>query len=964
MSPTLFQYLFESTCSLMLFWGVYYLIGRQWLSVLGRRYFLLLTPLLALILPLWDISNLVTNYNLAEGHFGEGWTNNLPYLKISPLTVISVLYFAGVCWQGFSMIDRFQSTWSRLRMGYAATAWQGFRYRNFPFLAALFHYHFEDSTLALKPGPQLQLWFRQIRAWHVAEVILLEIGLALFWFQPFLYFFRSELHHQNRLLLEESAQAVTPQPPSLVRWGTLVFSSFGVLFFLFSANQFCRFPLGSELETWSLNLQTRLEQPLFTLGQPVQQTASYSWGTQHIPLFPEKLETAYRYRPTQLTSFEFSLARDKDWLLQIGRKKKEAVAFEAVVVAKNGQRDRFGSAEDLRSFLLQTEGYSEFTIYFKIVDANDQTWLGLVGITDSGRAYGTAELEALSDQIDLIHWQRFSKSPWYLDVRPSSPYRIVWGPIQKELKQYANPDLYNGFAELTVEEAKDLVEAPIQFYFQDSLLAIEDLNFYRVGKRWDRVAYEIDLLDSTARVASGQDFLAHLQPGNEFQIYARLPGVVLNQFFLRIVDPKGDYLPLVSIPQPRLPDTTFSFQLIDRKELSSVLKIDTTHNPTRSVYDLYKTYPRYQIQHIPDFKTYRRLVSYDEGGLTLIGNSDLPPAAFFPGDGLPEFLDYPGRKIQLRWGELFAAPDSEVYGRDEWENAVAEKPYLQVDNERFELLHAVVFIVSDLEAESVVLLNEQVLRNWEAPTALREMASHRTLFLQELVVESPEGEKLVFPQSFALHIGKPASHFSWEVTWEEIPSGGQPVRAQDSLSISFSNYPLTQLIADLSDRKLNRIEFDGLPKEITLNISLTAPDSLPSRSQEYLLRFLKKKYRFVFDQGRMDIPNRRLQVLKPDLLDAVRYESEMPPLEKVRILNQGSSHLLTGVTLDELALHLEDHFGIPFDWYPHGYQQNQYIFSLDLSSLEILSRQMEKDYGVSVSEADWIWNGLRVLFMD
>lgn len=73
--------------------------------------------------------------------------------------------------------------------------------------------------------------------------------------------------------------------------------------------------------------------------------------------------------------------------------------------------------------------------------------------------------------------------------------------------------------------------------------------------------------------------------------------------------------------------------------------------------------------------------------------------------------------------------------------------------------------------------------------------------------------------------------------------------------------------------------------------------------------------------------------------------------------------MLTGVTLSELAIHLEGRFDEIVEWFPNAFMNDRFSFSLDCSSLNSVQFQLETEYGIVFQRMDMLWQGMVVRFI-
>ena len=175
---------------------------------------------------------------------------------------------------------------------------------------------------------------------------------------------------------------------------------------------------------------------------------------------------------------------------------------------------------------------------------------------------------------------------------------------------------------------------------------------------------------------------------------------------------------------------------------------------------------------------------------------------------------------------------------------------------------------------------------------------------------------------------------------------------------------MSDLISILAVHPKSRMEFRGLKNDPVLNVRITANGPLPKRAKEFMLNELQKQFRFEFSYERLARPNWRLHLKDPDMLNRAQYAGGQPPEDHIRIFDWEGTHVLTGVTLNELALHLEHRFDEIVEWFPNAFMEDRYTFTLDCSSLASVQFQLETEYGIVFQRMDTLWQGMVVRFME
>ena len=223
-----FLYLLEISLLLAVLFGGYFFILRQKASPAFNRFYLLLSLLLAFIVPCISIP---AEFVYAEALLPatKDWIVLLPELvtggshKEAPLTLwafisglswLPYLYFTGFLLslgatfyrlsQLFRLISRF--TFQKPNSEpYKLANTEGL-YPTFSFL----NYIFWDNTAKLQQQESRQVLQHEIahvKQLHSLDILLLELLIALLWFNPFVYWFKSALREVHEYLADRHAVA-------------------------------------------------------------------------------------------------------------------------------------------------------------------------------------------------------------------------------------------------------------------------------------------------------------------------------------------------------------------------------------------------------------------------------------------------------------------------------------------------------------------------------------------------------------------------------------------------------------------------------------------------------------------------------------------------------------------------------------------------------------------------------------
>lgn len=917
MAHTLFQYWLESAVGLLLFLGIYAL-ARPRSAVGFRRWHLLLAPVFALSIPLlhWEAPLPFQQAGLSSvwGSMRDWLTAQMGgYVQVNGLHLLSLVYFLVTAVLLFRLADRL------------AASSEGF--------------------------------------WRKLEMLFTGGGIALFWFQPVLYLYYREL---------QSAQKVTPRFVSPLGMSAATLSSLGaiaLLSWLFAADQICRWPLWYRLESRAIEWQESLETPLFQLGSPRQEQALQGWAGYWTALTPLQPDTLQRFPVRLLSPFELFSIYNQDWTWRKDGWPLDPVAVEALAVFPlQAQPERLNSLAEISAFLLRQRHTTEMTLFFRMQEPGGKWWLGAIGVSEKDRLYGFKDiLQTWGLDMPFLHWRKGQNGGHLAELVPHSPYSMVWGKLRLPLDLEANPNVYGAFRAFEMEEFEEQIGGPILFYYNDSLLSPESVrvslmddtrpNNFFAGMR------EVSMSGDSIFVKKGE---ADLRPATTWTIVANLPGgIFVNAVNLSIRDADTPYdPPLRARGLPRV-DSLYWYQLLTLDQQPSLIRMDTSLARNRKIVDMYRSYDNYRIVHIPGFQTCDRLVQPSEDKMALLREEKLPLDSVFSCYYLPELAYTTMDSAAMEWGQLFAAPNSKVYSLDDVWKQTAEPPRFRVAGGESLRLHSfVLYVFREDKPHAARYFAGEAIQNWNSRTVLEWIIPRTTLFFEHIVVEDARGRLFSVPLAFAFHVGKSERDIRWKVMVEKVPKheAGEKEIVEEEQLLAFRNYPLSDLIAQLAMESKNRMDFRGMDKDPLVTVQISADGPLPARAREFMLDELQKTFRFEFSYERLQRPNWRLHLKDPDLLALSAYQGSAPPEEKIRVMRWEGTHMLTGVTLNELAYHLEERFDEIVEWFPNAFINDRFSFSLNCASMAALQAQMEAEYGIVFQRMDVLWQGMVVRF--
>lgn len=233
---TIPQYLLESSFCLAIFYGFYHLFLKKETFFQLNRAYLLATPVLALSIPLLNISfqkdappesleaffyPAIQSANNLNEVVWEQMRAPSPVFSLSVADVILAIYLMGIFLMSFSLLKGLWFLGRIIRQGkqsknkeFTLVETQN----NFP-AASFFGYIFWNQQITDEQKLILEHEKVHIRQWHSLDVLLMEICVILKWFNPLIYWFRNALKATHEFIAD---QYVIEQKSNVGEYATLL----------------------------------------------------------------------------------------------------------------------------------------------------------------------------------------------------------------------------------------------------------------------------------------------------------------------------------------------------------------------------------------------------------------------------------------------------------------------------------------------------------------------------------------------------------------------------------------------------------------------------------------------------------------------------------------------------------------------------------------------------------------------
>ena len=199
------------------------------------------------------------------------------------------------------------------------------------------------------------------------------------------------------------------------------------------------------------------------------------------------------------------------------------------------------------------------------------------------------------------------------------------------------------------------------------------------------------------------------------------------------------------------PAGVYPYQYINRPGKRSLIKMDTTVERYRWMYDDYKNGKKLDVVHIPGFRTIRRAVTLVDVILPEpeIGKVELLIQDAIQAEQLSEYHDFSGQKVYLFWRGKAGVADKYVISLSEFKSARETGLGLRV-GETVLPLRQVELLLVPASGPATKFITDSVMRP-EIQRAIVNLQARSSIFVTNIVIEG-EQRPLLFPLTFAFNL--------------------------------------------------------------------------------------------------------------------------------------------------------------------------------------------------------------------
>ncbi len=980
MQVTLTQFTFEMTLCLSVFYVIYRILPQKLEK--DNLLFLLLTACSAVLLPLLsfsadntfrffykeELTQTVYNSFFASIPLSVSYSGNI---IITFQDILSFFYLLGFGFFAFKKIDSWSHTNEMIKPSVSSKTSKN--KSSFWYNTAIFSQIYHGSEEGIRAFYKKENRFTSF-FFSKFPTLIIEFFSLIFWFHPFTYLYRKEFYSNTHKMINKTSISQSQIPEHLSSY----IKTTAAVPFLFSFLALFSFDFSKELPFALGIIDTNeaitswVNKPIFDLDK-TQKGTVLDWGRIDLPIVKignDALETQ-RYLTTMMNRPYFKEIKDAELKFYHEGTKQRIIKLEAIFNSPDFEQPlRAVGRKEFQKYVNAISSQREVTVIIKLETEFGEKWMSALAITRYAKLYiDKPEITALIGDNSYIDYVLDTSSPHFLVEKASinveeedAIYTVKWGELEIILEKYANPNMYRAYIELDLETAQKNIGNTIEVLKNGSTRSIDGLAFMRYDAIKDKSDapnwFRFEEINPTYAVILDEKDLDTYEPGTFFRIGLETEDITINSVELRITDPFEPYYPKLSAKNISDDPAEFAFQIINVPDRKTTLKADTLLTENQRNLEMYSDRSRYDIVHIPGFKTNRRLLSADdfiwwhEEGKELENRS-----LIFK---LREYNDYIGQSVGLFWGEIFANPNGINLTRKDIIDNQNFPLVLRVGKDELEIIEFEMIVRRGEEEPEIHFIKR---KNGEIRLPdLSEIDIKTGIFIQKIVIQS-ENDLEYFPINFSFNVGNELS--SYDLSIEEVTHGGVAfdtlINKRDSFSFKWENRTLKGVISDMTRFNENYIRLHGNIKNPTLNIDYSSP-KINTRSGIYFLNAeLRRRYQYSYRSKFETLPSYRMGLGSESKLNAFTVSQQKAENSSDEATIIDGIAVLESATVDDLARFIEEQFGVYI--YVVVDVGESYYFSLDISSIEAVTQQLEADYGLQLIHGNYPVRFIDVSFL-
>ena len=445
MQVTLTQFLFEMTLCLGVFYVLYKILPQRLEK--DNLVYLLLVTCSSILIPLFsfsaddtfrffyseELNQTVYNGFFATIPFSVSYSGNI---IITFQDILSLFYLLGFGFFAFKKVDN----WVRAseKMNFLVTMNRSINQSTFWYKTSLFSQTFQESG-DVKPSfnrkGENPISFPPFKI----PTFLIELFSLIFWFHPFIYFYRKEFYlntHQmiNRISTKDGE--TSEKFPFYIKTTAVIPFLFSFLA-LFSFDFSKELPFAEGVSEKDELITGWINQPIFDLDK-TQKGTVLDWGTIDLPIANIGINApeTQNYRTTMMNRPYFKEIKDAELKFYFEGTKQRIVKLEAIFNSPDFEQPlRAVGRKEFKRYVSAISSQREVTIVIKIETEFGEKWMSALAITRYAKLYtDSPEILAFTGGNSYINYLLDSSSPHFLVEKASidveeedAIYTVKWG---------------------------------------------------------------------------------------------------------------------------------------------------------------------------------------------------------------------------------------------------------------------------------------------------------------------------------------------------------------------------------------------------------------------------------------------------------------------------------------------------------------------------------------------------------
>jgi beta-lactamase regulating signal transducer with metallopeptidase domain len=202
----------------------------------------------------------------------------------------------------------------------------------------------------------------------------------------------------------------------------------------------------------------------------------------------------------------------------------------------------------------------------------------------------------------------------------------------------------------------------------------------------------------------------------------------------------------------RLKPNLDPFQFIYRPGAPTLIRMDTSVQQYRWMYEQYSQDPNVNVVPIPGFRTVERL--RQEANMIVsepeIGRVDLMDADYINTDTIPEYYELYNKTLSFHWRGLSGTRSDEVQPLHTFQNTTETGMLLEIGDLEYPVLQFELVIVP--EDEKGVIVKSKSIDNAAVQDHLASLGPNTSLFLTDMVIQDTDGQSRRLPVTFSFNL--------------------------------------------------------------------------------------------------------------------------------------------------------------------------------------------------------------------